>query len=182
MAGLYYGFEKGSSKIRAKYNNFFIYMPCGFLEYNQIHRIGDTPLSEKMKAFIRPNGHWTGDVLFYVFISMGFISLLFPSPDQAPKVWFLAIMAFAEELIFRAVIQESLNRLFRRGPGLFSVSLGNVLASMLFALVHLFTRPPFWAAAAFFPSLVFGIVWDRHKRLEACVFLHFFYNLLYFYL
>jgi len=124
---------------------------------------------------------WLRDYLFYIFLSLGFIVLLIPSPRLTPALWILGVMALAEEIIFRYLIQESLNKLFRHRMYLNILSPANILTSFMFALVHLLNQPVAWALATFFPSIIFGITWDRHKNILACFCLHFFYNVCFFY-
>ncbi len=125
---------------------------------------------------------WTRDYLFYLFAGMGFFALLLPSPQTAPSVWALAIMAFAEELVFRYLIQDRLKQFFTGRFQLGMITGANIMASLLFVAAHLFYQPVGWAMGVFFPSIIFGIIWDRHASLTACFCLHFFYNICFFYL
>jgi len=85
-----------------------------------------------------------------------------------------------EELVFRGFIQEMIGMRLRSGLG--PVSYANVLTSALFCALHFLSHPPLWAAAVFFPSLVFGYFKDRSGRLSAPIALHVFYNSGYFWL
>jgi len=124
---------------------------------------------------------WPGDYLFYLFMFLGCIALLLPTPALTPALWILGTMALAEETLFRYIIQERLNKLFRYRMYLGIIGPANILTSLLFVLAHIFSQPITWALATFFPSMVFGITWDRHKSLLACFCLHFFYNICFFY-
>jgi len=87
----------------------------------------------------------------------------------------------AEELVFRGLIQDLAHRHvrpWRLGP----LSHANLLTSILFTALHFINHPPLWAAAVFFPSLVFGFFKDRSGRLAAPILLHVFYNSGYFWL
>ena len=58
----------------------------------------------------------------------------------------------------------------------------NLLTSLLFTALHFINHAPLWAAAVFFPSLVFGFFKDRTGKLAAPIILHVFYNSGYFWL
>ena len=81
-----------------------------------------------------------------------------------------------EELVFRGWIQGRL--LVPRLPAhpWRGITWANILASVLFSLVHLVNHPPIWAIAVFFPSLVFGFFYDRYQRVTPSIILHVFYN------
>ncbi|WP_291319816.1 JDVT-CTERM system glutamic-type intramembrane protease [Desulfonatronospira sp.] len=133
-----------------------------------------------MKPFFSCCG-WIRDPLFYLLLMLGLTAWFLPDPGFTPALWWLAAMAFVEELIFRGLIQEGIHRLlryrFRIGP----ITLANLAASVLFAGTHLLTQPTGWALATFFPSLVFGFVWDRHRSVTGCFVIHLFYNICFFY-
>lgn len=120
---------------------------------------------------------WGRDPFFYAALALGLPGLAF-EPASAPSVWLLAVMAAAEEAVFRLGLQDWLEG--RLGARLGPVTAANAAASAVFALAHLPWHPPLWALAAFFPSLVLGALWTRHRRLAPCAIAHFAYNLLYF--
>ncbi|XPV77980.1 MAG: JDVT-CTERM system glutamic-type intramembrane protease MrtJ [Desulfovibrio sp.] len=95
----------------------------------------------------------------------------------------LLIGSCTEEILFRALLQDYLSdkRTLKKSSPIIP-SGANILTSLVFATLHLFTHSPIWAAATFFPSLIFGEIWDRHKKLSLCIALHAVYNLSYFYL
>lgn len=111
-----------------------------------------------------------------------------PSPDPAwplrePLRFLYPALLYpvVEELVFRGLIQDFIHRRLRPwhvGP----LSHANLLTSALFTALHFINHPPLWAAAVFFPSLVFGFFKDRSGRLGAPVALHVFYNSGYFWL
>lgn len=83
-----------------------------------------------------------------------------------------------EELAFRGAIQSWLLEKPKLTRFLvWRVSVANVVTSLLFALAHLYNQPPVWAAAVFFPSLVFGYFRERCDGLAVPVVLHIWYNL-----
>ncbi|WP_092117703.1 JDVT-CTERM system glutamic-type intramembrane protease MrtJ [Desulfonatronum thiosulfatophilum] len=126
------------------------------------------------------SGWWHRDPWFYALLALGPLAWLLPEPVFRIAIWRLTIMALAEELLFRGLIQQFMLRrpLFqhRLGP----LTLANVAASILFVLAHLVAQPPLWAAAVFIPSLIFGWIWDRHGRVVPCTMVHFWYNLCFF--
>jgi len=82
-----------------------------------------------------------------------------------------------EELVFRAGVQDALERRFgdgraRIGP----ISAGNVATSVLFAAAHLMVAPSWLAAATFVPSLVFGHAKTVYRTLWPAILLHAWYN------
>ena len=120
------------------------------------------------------------DPLFLLALAAGFIAWLLPHPGLVlswPKLLGLSLL---EELVFRVLIQESLNRAMKEAAMTPWLSWANLVTSTLFALLHLISHPPLWALSVFAPSLVFGWAWDRYRNLLPCWALHFTYNLLYF--
>ena len=86
-----------------------------------------------------------------------------------------------EELVFRGLVQDLAQRHirpWRLGP----LSHANLITSVLFTVLHFINHAPLWAAAVFFPSLVFGFFKDRTGKLAAPIVLHVFYNSGYFWL
>jgi len=103
-----------------------------------------------------------------------------PLADGTPATMTLAygvvVYPLLEEIVFRGALQGTLlgvPALARRRLGL---SGANVLASIAFAAAHLWSQPPSWAAAVLVPSLVFGHVYERHRRVGPAFALHAFYN------
>ncbi len=104
-------------------------------------------------------------------------------PVTAPWRFTLLVLIYpvVEEIVFRGLIQESLQRLFgarHYGP----LSLANLVTSIFFVAVHFVYHAPIWAVAVFVPSLVFGFFKERHGGLRSPIVLHVFYNLGYFWL
>lgn len=113
------------------------------------------------------------DPLFWLCLAAGALGLFCPPPFVVPWWWFLSAPVL-EELTWRVLLQAEVERMWPGRPGL--LSRGNLLASTLFAAVHVWVRPGVWAALTFFPSLLIGIVWSRHRSLPLCVELHLAYN------
>ena len=120
------------------------------------------------------------DPLFLLALAAGFIAWLLPQPAMTIPWPRLLGLALLEELVFRLLVQESLNRAMREAAITPWLSWANLVTSTLFALLHLISHPPLWALSVFAPSLIFGWAWDRYRNLLPCWALHFVYNLLYF--
>ncbi|NJB68002.1 hypothetical protein GGQ74_001675 [Desulfobaculum xiamenense] len=114
---------------------------------------------------------------FWVLVVLGAPALLY-SPGVDVALWSLPLRAFVEEFLFRGVVQDALERRFALRIGI--VTGANLFVSLLFALAHLPTHPPLWAALTFLPSLAFGALWSRHRSVTACAFLHVAYNVMFF--
>ncbi|MED6345362.1 MAG: JDVT-CTERM system glutamic-type intramembrane protease [Pseudomonadota bacterium] len=92
----------------------------------------------------------------------------------------LILFPVTEELFFRGIIQPIIYKKFSKTWR--SISVANVLTSLLFSVTHLFNHNPIWALSTFFPSLVFGWSKDRYNTLLAPLMLHCYYNAGWFYL
>ncbi len=111
-----------------------------------------------------------------------------PSPDftwplrQPWRFLYPALLyPLIEELLFRGLVQDLAHRHLKAwtlGP----LSHANLITSALFTALHFINHPPLWAAAVWFPSLLFGFFKDRTGGLAAPMVLHVFYNSGYFWL
>lgn len=82
-----------------------------------------------------------------------------------------------EEIVFRGGLQSWLRqRSLMQYRLLGTISLANLVTSVLFASLHLFRQPPLWAALIIIPSLVFGWAKERHQTLLSPILLHIAYN------
>ncbi|MCB1754492.1 MAG: JDVT-CTERM system CAAX-type protease [Gammaproteobacteria bacterium] len=97
-------------------------------------------------------------------------------------VYFLLVLVYPllEEWVFRGTLQPALKKSAPFRKQFFSITLANLVTSVIFSALHLFNHSVLWALAVFFPSLVFGWAMDRFKQLAAPVVLHVFYNAGYF--
>jgi hypothetical protein len=121
------------------------------------------------------------DPLFLLALAAGFLAWLLPEPARRIPWTGLFILAAAEEIVFRGVLQGMLSRRLPQKVYPAGLSRANLITSGIFSLAHVFSHPPAWAGAVFFPSLLFGWSKDRFHSLLPCCLLHFFYNLLFFY-
>ena len=129
------------------------------------------------------------DIQFYLALLAGLIVLtvlyfFFPlhtdiiSTTQWGLLFSLILwQPFGEELLFRVIIQGQLYQLPWGQRSWFHISAANLLTSFAFVALHLVYHPTLWAAAIFFPSLVFGYFRERHESLYSAFALHSLYNL-----
>jgi len=85
-----------------------------------------------------------------------------------------------EELTFRGLIQEYLEKKTKQWSSFLSLSVANLLTSFLFVLIHFVYHEPLWAVLVFFPSLLFGYFKEKFKSIVPSILLHMFYNLIFF--
>ncbi len=121
------------------------------------------------------------DPIFYLFLSFGFIGLYVPSPDLKLSFMWLLVKAFIEEVFFRFLLQEGIDRFFRYGYRIGPLSLANILASLTFSCMHLINQPASWAFLTLIPSLAFGFIWQRYRSVVPGTIIHFAYNAFLFY-
>jgi len=85
-----------------------------------------------------------------------------------------------EEVVFRGALQGWFREHHYGLRAWAGLSVANILTSLIFSAMHLWSHPPLWAAAVLIPSLVFGYFRDRYDDqalpLLAPVVLHIFYN------
>lgn len=121
------------------------------------------------------------DPIFWVLMSLGFIGFALPTPIFELAWYALLIKAFVEEFFLRYLLQDSLLGFAALQDRLGPISTANILTSLLFAGLHMFSHSLLGSLLVFFPSLVFGFAWERYGRLWVPVALHFFYNACLFY-
>lgn len=122
------------------------------------------------------------DPLFYGFIIIGLVAWFVPARNVGISWEGLLAKALLEELLFRGVLQETLDRsLFGRRRIIGPLGWANLTVSLCFAGAHLFRQHPLWALLTFFPSLIFGMNWDRYRSVIPGTIVHFTYNFLLFF-
>jgi len=88
-----------------------------------------------------------------------------------------------EEIVFRGWLQGWLMKKEWGSHRLLTISVANILTSIVFVVMHLFYHAPLMALLVFVPSLLFGYFRDRYDGwLIPGILLHCFYNMGYFYL
>lgn len=128
-----------------------------------------------------PHTRILSDPLFWLLAGFGLIGFALPAPGYEYVWYVLLLKAFVEEFFLRYLFQDALLRVASLRDRLGPLSTANILASLLFVALHLFSHSLFWSLLVFFPSLVFGYAWERYGRLWVPVALHFFYNACLFY-
>jgi len=82
-----------------------------------------------------------------------------------------------EELAFRGGLQGALLERPWGALSLRGISYANLVTSVIFALMHLWSHPPLWALAVVVPSLVFGHLRERLASTWPGMMVHLWYNL-----
>jgi membrane protease YdiL (CAAX protease family) len=85
----------------------------------------------------------------------------------------LLISPVAEELIFRGVMQEYL---LRRSPAKEGKYLSNIAVSIVFTGAHLLVHLSPQRLLVFFPSLVLGAHYSKHRKVLPVILIHAIYN------
>jgi len=98
------------------------------------------------------------------------------APPLKTLIWIALFYPILEEYIFRGGLQAALFAKPRLEKSAHGISLANVITSVIFAAMHLFSQSPLWAALVFFPSMVFGWMRDRYANIHASIALHIAYN------
>ncbi len=95
--------------------------------------------------------------------------------------WLLLVLApVLEEFAFRGFLQPWMQDwLIPRAWSKYAAPLAVVGTSLVFALCHLWSQPPVWAAMTFFPSLALGWLRVRGCSLMHCAAVHALFNLIY---
>ena len=97
-------------------------------------------------------------------------------PSARTLLFAVLVYPLLEEIVFRGGLQGALLGVPALSRRRLRLSGANLLASVAFALSHLWSQPPLWAAAVFVPSLAFGHLYERHRRVAPAFALHAFYN------
>jgi hypothetical protein len=128
---------------------------------------------------------WLGDAHVVVALLLALpawaaLGLLAGPHLRVPSGWWawaslVLVQPFAEELVFRGVLQGQLLRL-SGGRRLGAVTLANLSTTVGFVAAHLLAQPPVWALAVAVPSLVFGHLRERLGSVWPAVAMHAIYN------
>lgn len=98
------------------------------------------------------------------------------SIDIKSLFFLIVFYPVVEELTFRGVLQEVIAAKTKQYHGFYSITVANILTSVLFVLMHFIHHTPLWALLVFVPSLVFGYFKEQYKSILSSIFLHMFYN------
>ncbi len=118
---------------------------------------------------------------------LGLIGLFMPSPSYIPNVFLVFLAAFLEEIVFRVLLQSQLEQSYKGsytlklGAYSLEISKGCLSAALIFAAMHIVNQSLFMSVLIFFPALVFGVLWTRHRSAWLCTLMHFWYNAVLYY-
>lgn len=92
------------------------------------------------------------------------------------NVWVLFVYPVLEEIVFRGWIQGSLKRKWRFVWNPPICSTANLVTSILFATLHIFSRSPTVGLMVFLPSLLLGMMRDAKMPLVGLILIHIYWN------
>ena len=124
-----------------------------------------------------------GALFFCGAINVGFaakvnVVFLFDHTARFLVICFLAPVI--EEYVFRGMIMDAVGRRWSwrwsANSGV-SISLANLIATLLFVGLHYLMRDPLTAVLVTLPSLYLGILREQSGRLSVCIGIHSFWNL-----
>lgn len=94
-----------------------------------------------------------------------------------PTRWgtLLLLSPAAEEVLFRAGLQETLSRLLSDRIRAAELA-ANALTALGFAAAHLLMHAGLLAGLTLLPAMLIGHVYQRHRRLAPCIALHASFN------
>ncbi len=95
--------------------------------------------------------------------------------DLKSVLIFLIFVPLVEEYLFRGLFQSVL--LTKLSGSIYIVSYANIVTSIIFSLSHLFYNDILHSFLVFFPSLVFGILYDRSRSIIPSIITHCIYNI-----
>jgi membrane protease YdiL (CAAX protease family) len=124
-----------------------------------------------------------GALFFCVAINLGFATeitfdFLIDHTSRFLVICFLAPVI--EEYVFRGMVMDAVGRRWSwRWPANVgvSISLANLIATLLFVCLHYLMRDPLTALLVAFPSLYLGILREQSGSLLICIGIHSFWNL-----
>ncbi len=103
------------------------------------------------------------------------------TPTHFNLLLLIIIFPVLEEIVFRGLIQESIQQLLANNHLktrlCWRISRANLITSLFFSVAHLWSQSTLWALAIIVPSVIFGYFKDRYQSLLPSIWLHIFYNL-----
>jgi len=106
----------------------------------------------------------------FLAAGLGLLLLALIAKIDGPAFWPIAVMLMisplTEEIVFRAGIQETLQRLWR------APHMANLATALLFGTAHASVKGPAMALAILLPALLVGECYRRGLGLKVCVLLH----------
>lgn len=90
-------------------------------------------------------------------------------------VQYIFIAPITEEIIFRGFLQKLIKEKFP--ARIWSLTSANIFVSVIFASLHFASSANFYSLSVFFPSLIFGLLYDRNGSVIPCIVVHSIFNL-----
>ncbi len=112
-------------------------------------------------------------IIFFILILTGYARV--GDIDFKSVLLFLILIPLIEEYLFRGLFQSIL--LTKLSGSIYIVSYANIITSIIFSLSHLFYNDLLHSFLVFFPSLVFGILYDRSRSIIPSFITHLIYNI-----
>lgn len=112
-------------------------------------------------------------IIFFILILTGYARV--GDIDLKSVLIFLIFVPLAEEYLFRGLFQSML--LTKFSGKIYILSYANIITSIIFSLSHLFYNDLLHSFLVFFPSLVFGMLYDRSRSIIPSFITHFVYNI-----
>jgi membrane protease YdiL (CAAX protease family) len=123
------------------------------------------PMSHSAARWAMPIGPRTVALLTYAALA-----LLAAAALPARLVTLLLIAPVLEEIVFRAGLQEALQRSL--GPRTGAARAATVLSAGAFAAAHWVAHPGLLAGLTFVPALLIGHLYQTQRRLPPCIAAH----------
>lgn len=133
---------------------------------------------------LTPSNYKKGMLYFTAFFLVGFVYFAlilfsgfgdFVKPEWKNFVYFIIFIPFAEEIIFRGILQKKIWHLCQKS--FMCITCSNLVSSIFFAALHAAITPAVHSALVFFPSLLFGILYEKSGKILFPIALHAFFNL-----
>lgn len=98
----------------------------------------------------------------------------FIKPRPEDIAYYLIFIPAAEEIVFRGILQKNLSKIIRWKIA--CITGANIAASLVFSVFHMLGSSPIHAAAVFWPSLVFGLLYQRYGSILPPALVHGVFN------
>ena len=109
-----------------------------------------------------------GNVYVYILlIDLSLILIFMHDVEKSILINQFMFVAIPEEFFFRAYLMRVLGMNNK----------ANVVVSVLFSLLHVFTRGWFIGLAVFVPSLLFGVIYQKYRDVLMVTLIHFLANI-----
>jgi len=100
-------------------------------------------------------------------------------------IFYIMLIPVLEEVVFRGGVQSYLKNKIRNFGVVDNIilsttsfiSIQNIVTSLIFSMAHLLYFSPSHAVLVFFPSIIFGLVYEQYNKLLFPIILHGIYNL-----